>query len=241
MSMSLTMPSQYVTYPGKLEPIRAGVLEALGRDSQEGRKIQSCRYKSRCHSTLCPLCLRQRGYEMKDRIMQAASQVAGARLRFGTFVARDVSLDSLRETGRELMQAVGRVFKTLKVDGYAGRLEASFEEWRDEYHVHVHALIDSPSGGRGFIPRDAWRDEWLGSLPAHLHPVEGGAQVTPVRDLEATCNYLTKSPFSEHVRDHEKRVVEALLACKGMQRTIIRGSMAERGGVTHSVQSGKAA
>ncbi|SRR6266851_1308043 len=109
------------------------------------------------------------------------------------------------------------------------------------YHAHLHALIDSPSGGRGFISRGAWRDEWLGALPAHLHPLEGGAHVTPVRDLEATCKYLTKSPFSKHVRDHEKRVVEALLASKGMRRTIIKGSMVEPGGVTHSVHVKKAA
>jgi hypothetical protein len=237
MSMSLTMPSQYVTYPGQLEPIRAGVLEALGQESLEGRKIQSCRYTSRCHSIYCPLCCRQSGYDMKERIMLAASQVAGARLKFGTFVAKDVPLDSLREAGREIMQAVGRVFKTLKVDGYAGRLETSFEDWRDEYHAHVHALIDSPAGGRGFIPRDAWLDEWLGALPAHLHPVEGGAHVRPVRDLERAATYMMKSPFSEHVRNNEKRVVAALSACKGMRRTIIKGSMAEPGGVTHSVQS----
>lgn len=112
---------------------------------------------------------------------------------------------------------------------------------RDEYHAHLHALIDSPSGGRGFIPRDTWRDEWLAALPAHLHPVEGGAHLTPVRDLEATCNYLTKSPFSENVRDHEKRVVEALLACKGMRRTVIKGSLVVSTQVPHTVQSQKAA
>jgi hypothetical protein len=198
----------------------------LGRESVEGRKIQSCRYGSRCHSIFCPACLRQDGYKQKDRVVRAASLITGARLKFGTFVAKDVALESLREAGREILQAGGRVFRKLKVDGYAARLEVSFEDWGDKYHAHLHALVDSPSGGRGFVPRDAWRDEWLNALPSSLHPIEGGAHVTPIRDLEATCKYLTKSPFFDHVREEAERVVNTITACKGMTRSVMRGSFA---------------
>jgi hypothetical protein len=228
--MSPTIPFQSFSYPGQLEPIRESVLKTLGQESAEVSKLRSCRYTSRCHSVYCPHCLCQSGYEQKDRIMLAASQVAGARLKFGTFTAKDVPLGSLRDAGREIMQAGARALKTLKVDGYAARLETSFEEWGDNYHAHLHALIDSPSGGRGFIPRDAWRDEWLRALPSYLHPVKGGGHVKPVRNLEETCYYLTKSPFFEHVSNTE-RVVAGIAACKGMRRTIIRGSMT--GGTAH--------
>jgi hypothetical protein len=119
---------------------------------------------------------------------------------------------------------VGKVFKKLKVAGYAARLENSFEEWGDKYHAHVHALIDAPSGGRGFIPAGAWTSEWLDALPAHLHPLERGAHVSPVRNLEASCTYLTKSPFFAYVNDAQ-RIVAGIEACKGMQRSVIRGSM----------------
>jgi hypothetical protein len=237
MSTFQTIP---FNYPGQLEPIRAGVLETLGQESLESRKIRSCRYKSRCHSIYCPLCCRQSGYEMKGRILGVADNVPMSRLKFGTFTAKDVPLDSLREAGREIMHAGGRVLKTLKVSGYAGRLETSFEEWGDDYHAHLHVLIDSPSGGRGFIPRDAWLDEWLRELPTYLHPVEGEAHVEPVRNLEASCTYLTKSPFFAYV-DNAERIVAGISACKGMRRSIIRGSISELGGVSHSVQSQKAA
>jgi hypothetical protein len=163
---------------------------------------------------------------MKGRILGVADNVPMSRLKFGTFTAKDVPLDSLREAGREIMQTGGRVLKTLKVGDYAARLETSFEEWGDNYHAHLHALVDSPSGGRGFIPRGAWLDEWLGELPTHLHPIEGGAHVEPVRNLEASCTYLTKSPFFDYVSNAE-RIVAGIAACKGMRRTIIRGSMAE--------------
>jgi hypothetical protein len=151
-------------------------------------------------------------------------------LRFATLTTRDVSLDALAETSRTIMQASKRTLKALGVTDYAGHLETSFQDWSDDYHPHIHALIDSPPAGRGYIPLDRWQDAWLGELPEFLHPIEGGAHVNPVRDLAASCEYLTKSPFYDFVQQSQaanvRRVVAAICESKGLHKFASRGSLA---------------
>jgi hypothetical protein len=214
-------------YPGPLEPVRAQVLKALANEPDESRKIAACRYKSKCDSIYCPLCTRQYGRSCKGRILEASGALPPKRLRFATFTTRDVALGDLRATTGQIMDATRRTMKSLKVDGYAARLETSFEEWTDDYHPHIHALIDSPSGGRGFIPPAAFEHEWLAALQADLHPIEGGAHAKPVRILDAAAEYMFKSPFHQHVKSEEvARIVQTISATKGLQKVAFRGSMA---------------
>jgi Replication protein len=227
--MSGTITEQYrPDYPYQLATIRDRVIDVLADDLNERKKLHSCRYKSLCHSIYCPLCSRQDGYGRKDRILGAASHVHGARLRFGTFTVRDVALDSLREASGQIMHTGRRVLKELNVAGYAARLETSFEDWSEKYHPHLHVLIDSASGGRGFISGRNWQEAWLHILPTSLRPVEGGTHITPVGELEATCKYLTKSPFFEHVSNNQlavERTVNSIRELKGKQRFVARGSL----------------
>jgi hypothetical protein len=229
MSTHALIPFRSFNYPGLLEPVRDAVIKTLGHQTEEGRKIRACRYKSRCHSIYCPLCCRQAGYERKNRILGAACLLSRARLKFGTFTTKDVPLDTLRDVGQQIMRTGRRVLTKLKVTGYAARLETSFEQWGEHYHPHLHALIDSPPGGRGFVSAHAWLNEWLGNLPNDLHPADGGAHVAPVRELRASCTYLTKSPFSDYVGNAE-RIIDGITTCKGMRQAMSRGSL-------HSVQT----
>jgi hypothetical protein len=224
--MSATvLPFQPFTYPPQLESIRDQVLNVLD-DSNERRRIALCKGSSlQCHSSFCPSCVRGRAFKEKGRILEACQQVAPSRLKFGTFKTRDVALDALRETGQIIMETGRRVFERLGVDGYVARLETSFEDWSDLYHPHGHAIIDSPSGGRGFIPRQVWEDEWLGALPSDLHPLEQGAHVTPVRDLVASAAYMTKSQFLEH---SAARTVAAIRELKGVRKLNRGGSLKDR-------------
>ena len=112
-----------IDYPVDLEPVRSQVLNVLKDDKHECSRIRSCRYKSYCHSSYCPHCLRMNGYRLKDQIVSGASSIPGPRLRFATLTTRDVPLDALRDTGREIVQAGRRAFKALNVAGYVARLE----------------------------------------------------------------------------------------------------------------------
>lgn len=213
------------SYPEQLAPVRDIVLGLVPVEEQS--KLLSCRYKSQCNSVYCPLCSRQSGHKWKGRILEAAGTLSPKRLRFATFTTRDVPLGDLRATAGHVMDATRRTLKSLKVSGYAARLEVSFEEWAaDDCHPHVHILVDSHSGGRSFIPVHAFTDTWLESLPSNLHPVDGGAHVKPVRILDAAAAYMTKSPFHEHVKAEEAaRIVQVIAAMKGLQKFTLRGSM----------------
>ena len=215
-------------YPSNVEPIRREVLKLIDRD--ESTKLLSCRFKYRCQSIYCPLCQRQLSYGRKDALYQAAQGIAPRRLRFGTFKAKDVPLDALRESGKRIMQAGRAAFSLLGLNGYHLALEVSSENWSDVFHGHLHAALDTPAGGRGFLSHAEWQDAWLSSLPADLHPVDTteAAHVRPIRDLEQTCYYGTKSPFAKVVAERESiaRTVASIRTLKGLKRFSRAGTLA---------------
>ena len=142
--------------------------------------------------------------------------------------SRDVVLGDLRDTGRVLLET-GRKALAKLADGYALKLETSFEDRSDErYHPHCHVIVDSPAGGRGFIPGAAFEDAWLEALPNDLHPRQSATDISVVRDLEAASAYLGKSPFAS--LGAVGRTVAAIAATKGLHRLSLRGSL------THSVR-----
>lgn len=224
------MPANIYQFPS---PIRDEVLKTLEGEPNETRKLLSCRPNSRCRSIFCPSCSKLAGYEKKDALYRAALHVDKARLKFGTFKALDVPVEALRSTVQRLMAAGRKMLKTLKLDGHALSIETSVEDWHDGYHCHAHALVDAPLGGRRFIPQDAWNDAWLTALPADLHPTElvGAAHVKPVRDVEAVCYYLSKSPFFKLVAEREAvtKTITAIDAMKRLHRYECRGSLGDTG------------
>jgi hypothetical protein len=212
-----------INYPPEMEETRRQTIQALGSDDPDSSRLERCRFKSRCNSCFCPLCCKGRAYRDKGRILEAANNVPTKSLRFATFKTKDVALDNLREAGQIIMQTGRTVLGRLGVSGYVCRLECSFEEWHDNVHAHAHAIIHTPSGGRGYIPASAFEDEWLSALPSSLHPVTDAVHVAPVRDLEAAATYISKSPFFQ---TSAARTVAALRQLRGVQRVAYRGSLA---------------
>jgi Site-specific DNA methylase len=227
------MSSQFTTskpnYPEELEPIRRSVIDQLSHTSLcplEISKLSNCRYKSLCRSIYCPYCLHSGGHTFYRAVLRAAKGVPRRRLRFATLTVRDVPLDDLRAACKEIQRATRQTFSTLGTAHYACHLETSFGSWTEDYHPHVHALIDSPSGGKGFVSTERWETEWLRSLHRDLHPVGTAAHVKPVRDLAAACSYLSKSPFYKCVAERTARTMAAIQATKGLRKVIQRGHLA---------------
>jgi hypothetical protein len=222
-------------YPSQLTTIRDEVLKTLMNTghTNEYRKIARCKGSYlQCHSAYCPSCLRGRGHKRNGRILEACDNVSdnhANHLKFGTFKAKDVPLEALRETSKALMLATRQTFTSLGVTDYISRLEVSFESWSDLYHPHIHAIIKTPVGGRSFIPGTAWQGGWLRALPDHLHPSKGGAHIKPVRDLVATTMYMTKSPYSAYIKAQEHaevaRTVVTIRETVGLQKLNFRGSL----------------
>jgi hypothetical protein len=125
------------------------------------------------------------------------------------------------------MQTAARVCKRLNVTGAALKLEVSDTDTED-FHPHIHLLADTPSGGRNFISQDDWMNEWLGQLPTELHAAQGGAHIEAVRDLAASCAYISKSAFAKHLEagaETVRRIVASITATKGLQKFKSYGSL----------------
>ena len=219
-------------YPAYSSTSTDAVLSAavsLSLPLQEQQKLSSCRPHHYCNSTFCPHCLKRAGFQRQTRLLQVASNVPHP-LKFGTFTGRNLPMGRVREASTVLMQTARTVCKRFKVKGFALRLEVSDPKGLD-LHPHVHGLIDTPSGGRGYVSPSDWQDAWLHALPQDLHPTVGGAHIKPVRNLGASCNYLLKSAFSAlcedaYDGDDIERVVAYITACKGTQQFSVRGSLA---------------
>jgi hypothetical protein len=210
-----------------LHTIREGVLAHL---PQESHRLLSCRRTSQCHSPVCPNCLQIAGFQKKDQLIQSTGPTPASRLKFATLTSRYVPLDQLREAAQTLVRVGRQTLRKLKIAHYALAFENSYQNGQTGHHPHIHVLADTPNGGRNHVSADTWTNEWLGQLPADLHPVDKSAYVTPVRDLEASCAYLTKSAFGAvgHVpsRTSIEQIVNGIIATKGVQKFNLRGSLA---------------
>ena len=209
----------------ELPPLQLAAFDSLaGTDLTEARKLLTCRTRSQCRSIFCPSCAQKAGYQHKHRIFEAASTLKPARLKFGTFPGRDVPLDALREAGQVLMQSARTLCKRL-TGGSVIRLEVS-DPMTADFHAHVHALLDTPAGGKDFISADTWEAEWRSELPQWLHPVQTGAHVKPVRDLNASSCYLSKSAFtSAKCAEAIRHAVNSIRALKGIPKFSYHGTL----------------
>jgi hypothetical protein len=222
------MPSVQTLYPNSpSDAVRAAVIALL--PAPEKLKLSACRGRSHCNSRFCPSCIQWAGHLRAQQVFQAASLITHP-LRFGTFSGRDMPLERVREASTILMQTARTLCSHMRVKGSALRLEAS-DPSSNDYHPHIHGLLDTPSGGRNFIPEADWQDAWLTELPQWLHPPTGGAHVKPVRSLGASCTYMMKSVFSSlcedaYDGDDLQRTLDYIESCKGVQQFSVRGSLA---------------
>jgi hypothetical protein len=217
-------------YPPDLMQVRDGLLHYLENDPFESQKLISCQTYSNCHSIHCPSCLRLAGINRKDRLLAAASRLAEKHLKFATFPSRFCNLDDLREAAQQAMEAGRKTLRALRTENYTLRLETSWAEGQIGYNTHLHAILDTPTGGRNHISSDQWSDTWLAHLPQSLHHQQDAAHVKRVRNLAATCHYIAKSPYAQcaDVFNVETiaRIVEAQIATKGLQKFNLRGTFA---------------
>ncbi|WP_348269418.1 hypothetical protein P8936_11665 [Edaphobacter paludis] len=151
-----------------------------------------------------------------------------SRLKMATFTSADVDLDGLRDSVAQIMQAIRTTLRNLGIEHCAAKGEASIVAWADSFHPHVHAIVNTAPGGKGYIKASDWQHEWLSALPSYLQPPIGGAHVKPVRDLERACRYFTKSPFRYATSSTIGSVLEGISALKGVVRFSTSGAFRPR-------------
>jgi len=205
--------------------LKQAVIECMD-DQRERLKLSSCRLRSNCNSIFCADCQHRSAYRKKMRVFKAVEQMPCNRLKFATFLARDVSLECLRETANTLMSAGRKALKRVRVSDYALRFEASTESWSDLYHGHLHAIVSTPSSGSGYVRESSWNEAWLEEIPAWLHPQEIAAHVELIRNPAAASTYLTKSPYAHSSQSVLQQTVEGIRATHGVAQFNVRGTFA---------------
>ena len=204
-------------YPYRLQQIQQLTLHTLPA-GQTRRLLEECRVKSRCSCSICPACVGRASFIQGKRLLQAASRVPEHRLKLATFTTKDVDLHTLREAAQAIMYSTRATLKSLGLTHYAARSETSVDALIGSYHPHVHAIVNTAPSGKGYIKADDWQDAWLSELPAWLQPFKGGTHVERVRDIEGACFYVTKSPFRDAFDGTIQRIVDGIVATKGLRR-----------------------
>jgi len=201
---------------------------AIGSLPIQREDLSKCRLQSRCNAYDCPACSGRISYIQSQRVLKAAEMMPPSRLKMATFTAANVDLDGLRDSVSQIMQATRTTLKNLGIAQYAAKSEAPVTGLPDWFHPHVHAIVNTAPGGKGYIRVADWQNEWLSALPSYLHPPIGGAHVKPVRELEAACRYFTKSPFHNATSSTIGSVLGSIAALKGVVRFSTLGAFRTR-------------
>jgi hypothetical protein len=211
------------------------VIETL-TDKHDIARISACKgYRSQCRSTLCPFCTNAETSILLGRVRGACDRLPDhrrSRLRFATFTTADVPTERLREVANTSSAAVLKTLKSLRIPGFVSRLEVSFPSWDDEFHLHHHAILDSPPTGRGYVSNGALTDAWMESLPAELLPPVVVVDNAIVSYLDRVTSYLCESPFHRYVRERDRadieevpRTIDAIRELKKLRKITSRGTL----------------
>lgn len=218
---------------------RCRVIAALRADGRESNRPTAdrlddcCRYPyvhwsgaaqrlkihaHRCMSRLCPTCGRIRACRLRNRIVAAVQKIDSPRLLTLTLRSSDAPLDAqirrLIKCFANLRRA--KVWKRTTSGGIYV-IEVTFNAKRQQWHPHVHALIDGV-----FIPREELKDAWLHTT--------GDSDIIDIRQVrsrrqaaEYITQYTTKSQDASHVPD--ERIPEWAEATSGLRMASTFGSL----------------
>jgi hypothetical protein len=190
-------------------------------------RLTTCRRLSRCRSSICPTCSFARAFRRRDALHAIAAKLSPKRLRLITFNGGDQPLESLRECSQQMMKAARDTLKHFRVPGYAVKSENSFLGWdADAHHPHLHILVDTPTGGRGFVPSHAWGNEFFERLPNYLHPSTDHVHVSGVLEsVRASATYVCKSPYHGADVSDVPRIIDSIQATMGLRHYLTHGSL----------------
>jgi hypothetical protein len=165
----------------QLESTQSQVLISLGNsDRTASQRISSCRYHARCHSTYCPRCLQSAGYARKDKLLAAVSRESGRKWKLITLTAANIWPEAVREAAQAMTRAGRATLKRLKIADYSQTFEASYTDWTEDAHPHVHVVAELPRGGRRHVSPADLEESYLDALPAgYIRPARPSPSTRP--------------------------------------------------------------
>ena len=181
-------------------------------DNPDRLKISS----STCHDRFCVPCADTRSAKMGRRIRD---KVADDRISFLTLTLADNDvplselMDKLLSSFRKLRQ--WRFWKS-RVAGGVAFLEVKWNEERQRWHPHLHAIIDA-----AYIEQKALSDRWL-----KITRTSFIVHIKRPRDAETAIRYVTKygsKPLDHSFVNNAQRLDEAIDALKGRHLCTVFG------------------
>lgn len=122
-----------------------------------------------CHNRFCPSCARRKAIKDSIALMSITRWILEEKKRkfiYLTLTVSSVSEYELREKITEMNKAFARLVKREQFDraiqGYARKLEVSYNKKTNMFNPHFHILISVGSNyfGRKYIKKDNWLKAW---------------------------------------------------------------------------------
>ena len=155
------------------------------QDAEGKRRLKSANF---CRVRVCPMCNWRRSLKLFSQVSAITDAILAekkARFIFVTLTVQNVRGDVLRETIDELNRAFKYIVdkhqtfapaKKLKENllGYMKAEEITYNADRDDFHPHIHAIIEvRPSYFRGdeYIKQKDWTALWRAALGVDYDPL----------------------------------------------------------------------
>lgn len=165
---------------------------------------------ARCNQRACPTCRPIRAKQLEARVRNAVRRIDDARLLTLTLRSDDRPLadqiSHLKESWTRLRRT--KQFRT-HVHGGVSVLEITYNIRTDQWHPHLHVVIDGRYWAQASIA-DAWETASRGSRIVDIRRVPSREALT-----KYVTKYLSKTAQSPNMPD--RRVSELALALKGQR------------------------
>lgn len=150
--------------------------------------------QARCRSRLCPRCSEIRGWEMQTKIRQLLREVDDPRFLTVTLASSDRPLDDqIRRLKREFQRLRRRKCWRDHVTGGVVVLEVTYNHSRQQWHPHLHCIIDGTYWPQKEIAA-AWLDVTADSSIVDIRRI--GSREAMVRYV---AKYVSKTSCSSKI------------------------------------------
>lgn len=188
-----------------------------------------------CKHRLCPMCNWRKSIKLFGQTSEIVAAILAdkkARFLFVTFTIENVKGDKLPDALNKMNEAFKWLFQKSKtyapaerlkknVMGYMKAVEITYNPVRDDYHPHIHCIVEvKPSYfDKGYLTHEDWRNLWKGAMHMDYEPMvnvktikneNGGVDAGAVAEV---AKYPVKVDGLLTIEDIDKAAGAAVTLC----------------------------
>lgn len=140
-------------------------------------------YAWTCGNRLCPVCSKSKTSKLikaHEKLLTRLHTDYPKKFKFIflTLTVKNCKGSELRDTIKQMTTAFNKMSRYKAFDtiakGYIRRVEVTYNDKRDDYHPHIHALLAVPSqykrSKKGYVNQKEWRDLWAKAMKLDYDP-----------------------------------------------------------------------